>query len=272
MQTHGITTIARRALIGATLLAALAGGAAADVGYLPPQPSADAVAPPNYFMEETAGAQPLAPPSAQQPSPHAYASPLQYPNQSAALVEVEATSPEEFQAVSATPHKPLLLTPPSSDPTGAQRQRLAQPLVTAGASLGIVLGLFLLVVLVMRRGMPQGANSLPKDVVEVLGRAPLVGRQQVHLVRCANKVLLVCVSPGGAQTLTEITDPHEVEQLLIVCRGPSSGGAAFDKILEQFGRPTTEPRGRPFAPRDQESELDFSHLETLQHAGRESRA
>ncbi|MEX2112680.1 MAG: flagellar biosynthetic protein FliO, partial [Pirellulales bacterium] len=98
-------------------------------------------------------------------------------------------------------------------------------------------------------------------------------RQQVHLVRCANKVLLVCVSPTSAQTLTEITDPHEVEQLLIVCRGPSSGGAAFDKILEQFGQPTSAaPRDRRFAPRDQENEVDFSHLEALQHASRTSRA
>ncbi|MEX2112376.1 MAG: hypothetical protein WD845_04280 [Pirellulales bacterium] len=180
-QTYAIRTLACNALVAAALLAILAGQSAADVGYQPPQQSADAVAPPpNYFVEEPAGAQPLAQPAAQQQLPDGYASPLQYPNQTAALVEAEASSPEQFQAATATPQRPLLLPPPSSDPSGAQRQRLAQPLVTAGASLGIVLGLFLLIVLVMRRGMPKGAISLPKDVVEVLGRAPLVGRQQVQ--------------------------------------------------------------------------------------------
>jgi flagellar biogenesis protein FliO len=133
-------------------------------------------------------------------------------------------------------------------------------------------GLFLLVVLVTRRGLPKGATSLPKDVVEVLGRAPLVGRQQVHLVRCANKVLLVCVSPTSSHTLTEITDPHEVEQLLIACRGAHSGGAAFEKILHQFGQPPhAAPSDRRFARRH-DGEIDFSHLEALQHHSREGRA
>ncbi len=157
---------------------------------------------------------------------------LQYPEQAAALVDHETLPPEELEPAATAIKKSLPLSPPSSDPSAEQRARLTKPLASGAASLGIVLGLFLLVVLVMRRGMPKGATSLPHDVVEVLGRAPLVGRQQVHLVRCANKVLLVCVSPTSAQTLTEITDPHEVEQLLIACRG---SGAAAARVRQDTG-------------------------------------
>ena len=50
------------------------------------------------------------------------------------------------------------------------------------------------------------------------GRAPLAGRQHVHLLRCGSKLLLVSVTPGGAETLTEVTDPAEVDRLAGLCR------------------------------------------------------
>jgi flagellar biogenesis protein FliO len=265
--------VASRTLIVPCLLALAASQSNADVGYESSADSVTQAAPqPNYFIEESA-AQPLSPQLVEQPADDRDAPGFQYPAQAAALIEDEARPPAELESASTASQKSLPLPPPSDNPSAEQRARLTKPLASGAASLGIVLGLFLLVVLVMRRGMPKGATSLPHDVVEVLGRAPLVGRQQVHLVRCANKVLLVCVSPTSAQTLTEITDPHEVEQLLITCRGSGAGGAAFGKILEQFGAPTeSASHDRRYATHHQESELDFSHLEALQQASRKARA
>jgi flagellar biogenesis protein FliO len=140
-----------------------------------------------------------------------------------------------------------------------------QPLVTGAASLGIVLGLFLLVVLVTKRGASNGATLLPRDVVEVLGRAPFVGRQQVHLVRCANKLLLVCATPGAAQTLTEITDPAEVERLVELCQGPPRAAGPLKQLLGQFGRGASE---RAYFGRHDDAELDFAHLENGHSGGR----
>ena len=54
---------------------------------------------------------------------------------------------------------------------------------------------------------PPARSLLPKEAVELLGRAPLAGRQQMQLVRVGNKLLLVALSPAGAETLTEITEP-----------------------------------------------------------------
>ncbi len=122
-----------------------------------------------------------------------------------------------------------LRTPTTESKSADARRGPASALMTGAASLGIVLGLFLLVVWITRRGSPKSVGTLPGDVVEVLGRAPLVGRQQVHLVRCGTKLLLVCLSTAGAQTLTEITDPDEVERLLDICRPPrrSAGLSQF---------------------------------------------
>jgi len=116
-----------------------------------------------------------------------------------------------------------------------------------GGALAFVLGLFLVVVWGLRRAAPKATLPLPSDVVEVLGRAPLAHRQHVHLVRCGNKLLLVSVRPEGAETLTEITDPVEVDRLAGLCRQsrPGSPTAAFRQIFDQFShsnrqRPVTE--------------------------------
>jgi flagellar biosynthetic protein FliO len=103
-------------------------------------------------------------------------------------------------------------------------------------SLAVVLGLFFLVAWLTRRVRPKGSQSLPKEAVEVLGRLPLAGRQQMHLVRVGGKLLLVSVSPTGAETLTEITDPAEVERLAGLCQmsQPGSISATFRQVLSQF--------------------------------------
>ena len=76
-------------------------------------------------------------------------------------------------------------------------------------------------------------------------------------------MLLVCASPTTTTTLTEITDPAEVERLSDACQ---SGKAAspFQQVLDQFGG---LPRDRRYAARHDPAELDFSHLEAA-HSGR----
>jgi flagellar biogenesis protein FliO len=109
-------------------------------------------------------------------------------------------------------------------------------MVSIAGSTGLVLGIFLLLVWIVKRKTPQSLTRLPNEAFEVLGRAPLSGRQQVHLLRCGNRLLLVSVTPGGAETLTEITDPIEVDRLAGLCRQsqPGSSSAAFKQVFEQL--------------------------------------
>ena len=102
------------------------------------------------------------------------------------------------------------------------------------------MGLFGLVVWFSKRFAPAGSASLPKEAVELLGRAPLTGRQTMQLIRVGNRLLLVALSTTGAETLTEITDPVEVEHLAGMCRrGKSdSASASFNRVLSQL---TSEP-------------------------------
>ncbi len=116
-------------------------------------------------------------------------------------------------------------------------------LLTMGSSLAIVLGLFFLFAWTLRRGPPGGAAMLPTEVVEVLGRVPWTHRQQLHLLRCGTKLVLVNVAPEGVETLTEITEPEEVDRLLGLCRQthPQSASAAFRQMLQQFAGERRNP-------------------------------
>lgn len=154
---------------------------------------------------------------------------------------VSTASYDEAVAVNDSSHRspdlPISLTPPTerADRT-AGRPESASPagaLTTVLSSLAVVVGLFLLVMWCSRRAQPKGMNVLPKEVVEVLGRATLAGRQTLNLVRVGNKLILLSAAPGTAETLTEITDPIEVDRLCGLCQQhqPGSITATFRQVL-----------------------------------------
>lgn len=128
---------------------------------------------------------------------------------------------------------------PTRERTGSASGGIRQLLAT-GASLALVLGLFAAVVWMMRRGMPKvSSQRLPQEVLDVLGQATLAHRQQVQLVRLGQKLLLINVSPSGAETLSEVTDAAEVERLTALCRrtSPRSATPSFRDVLQQFRGP-----------------------------------
>jgi len=150
---------------------------------------------------------------------------------------------------------PLPLAPPGGpSQSGAQGRRAgAASALTILGGLGLVLGLFLLTAWGIRRAAPRGSHPLPNDVFEVLGRAPLAGRQQAYLLRLGNKLVLVSLTPAGAETLTEIIDPMEVDRVAGLCRQaqPGSATAAFRQVFEQFA--PRRPSARETAPIDNPS-------------------
>jgi len=150
-------------------------------------------------------------------------------------------------AVSLSPPRqqsPLPLAPPGRS-SGTQPDRTGglPSVVTVAGSLAVVLGIFFLVAWGMRRAAPPGSAMLPGEVFEVLGRAPMASRQQVYLFRCGKKLVLVSVTTAGAETLTEITDPAEVDRLAGLCQQarPNSATAAFRQVFGQFSRQRLAP-------------------------------
>jgi flagellar biogenesis protein FliO len=148
-------------------------------------------------------------------------------------------------------HAPIKLAPRNSAPSAQDKPAAAsggRAISSVVGSLAVVLGLFLVVVCVSRRFAPAGSALLPKEVIELLGRAPLAGRQSLQLVRVGNKLLLIALSPGGASTLTEVEDPLEVEHLTALCRRgrADSATASFAQV---FGNLASEPAAAPVRSR-----------------------
>jgi flagellar biogenesis protein FliO len=153
----------------------------------------------------------------------------------------ETTSEEPAESKVAPRGAPLRLAPREKS-VGKELSRPApatptSAVTTVVGSLGIVLGLFVVLVWFSRRFAPAGTAALPKEAVELLGRTSLGGTHQVQLMRVGAKLLLVALTPQGARTLTEITSAAEVERLSDLCRRqkPDSATASFRSLVEQVG-------------------------------------
>ena len=113
--------------------------------------------------------------------------------------------------------------------SSAQHSPSRRAVLTVLSSLGIVLGLLLLLSLPLRKSAAR--TNLPTDVMEVLGGTRIQGKQQqLLLIRLSNKLLLVNAKPGGMQTLGEVTDPEEVASIVQACH--QGGNALRSEIRE----------------------------------------
>jgi len=124
---------------------------------------------------------------------------------------------------------------------GAARARTSfgvpfESMYTVITALAIVIGAFLVFAWALRRGGRRTAAALPMDVVSVLGSVPLATRQFAQLLRVGNKLVLVSLTPNGAETLTEVTDPAEVDRLVGLCQqlSPHSTTKVFEHVFRQL--------------------------------------
>jgi flagellar biogenesis protein FliO len=167
--------------------------------------------------------------------------PAAYQQPAVAADKASAAAGPRQSLAAETPSLTNTPLPPLSPPTPAGRAPADKPLggmrslITVGGSLTAVLALFFLVAWMLRRASPRRPGNLPPEVFETLGRAPLAANHQVHLLRCGNKLLLVSLTATGAETLTEIADPAEVDRLLGLCRQTRAGGspATFRQAMRQ---------------------------------------
>ncbi|WDI43032.1 FliO/MopB family protein [Bremerella sp. P1] len=158
-----------------------------------------------------------------------------------AVPEVGGNMANPAVAQPAAAVEPLKLPPPSK----AKDEGVSMPVfnfqgnqtASIAASLFVVVGLFLMFAWVGKKNMKPGGGRLSKEIIQVLGKSQLSGKQQLELVRVGQKLLLLCVTPNSVETLTEITDPSEVERLLTIVRQDSPGSmtATFQDVLSQMG-------------------------------------
>jgi flagellar biogenesis protein FliO len=116
------------------------------------------------------------------------------------------------------------------------------PLISVLGSLLIVIAIFFILVLFLKKVSPKGNRLLPQEAFEDLGRAMLTQKLQLHLLRLGNRLILVSITPDGVSPVTEITDPDEVVPLLGMCRqlDKNSSSELFRKTLNSFASEKAE--------------------------------
>jgi len=131
----------------------------------------------------------------------------------------------------------------SSDPTASSPRSATQAMTTILSALSIVLGAFFLVVWLTRSASKRRWSPLPSEAVQLLGRTPLAGRQWMQLIRVGNKLVMVSVNGNQVDTITEITDPEEVEHLVSLCHKnqPNQFRQTFQQVLNQHQQ--NDPNG-----------------------------
>lgn len=162
--------------------------------------------------------------------------------------EVETRQSEAEQSETSLASKSTAIPLPrrgatkKTDAPAVERPTTANSAVLTGGSLALVLGVFLLFAFIYKRAHPRGTGLLPSEAVESLGRMPLSKAQHFQLLRIGGKLVLIVVSPHGAEPITEIVDPAEVDRLSSLCRqsSPSSVSLAFSQVLEQIGTESHE--------------------------------
>lgn len=175
-------------------------------------------------------------------------------------VSREGNANERPSAVaSGTEPASLPLAPPrrasSSDRETSGASSPVRSSITTMASLCLIAGCVCAVLWFARRNAPAPRGRLPNEVFELLGKAQLSPRLEVHLLRIGGKVVLVGSTASAANTLVEISDAEEAERIAAACvpgRATSVAASmrqAFSRLDVESPAPTTPlPRPRRYSP------------------------
>ncbi len=118
---------------------------------------------------------------------------------------------------------------------------------TTTGSLIFVVGVIVLAGFIYSRNTSKLAGMLPDNVLQVLGKRYLDSRTSLQLIRCGSKILVVSNSAQhGLTTLTEITDPQEVEQITGQCLPEKATRAPVNASLSgpHIGKSARTPTGQ----------------------------
>ncbi len=156
-------------------------------------------------------------------SPASYAAPIASAAQAPSIATRTPLNPPKAQAI--------------TDSSKSASGNTLRMLFSVGSSLLVVIGLFLGVAWCYRKTLNTSMGGLPKHVVNVIGRTAIAPRQQLLLIRFGSKLVLVSMVQGETRTISEITDPLEVDQLAGACEShqPHSLTNSFRSILNQNG-------------------------------------
>lgn len=181
-------------------------------------------------------------------------------SQAQGLGEVEwAVTGQDADAASATEAElelrtPIQRTEQHTSERGNSGDARTTSWVWAWLPVGIALALWWLVGR-LRSSKLLAPNVLPESVIVPLGQRSIGGGRIVQLIRIGSRILVVTPTTDGLQTLSEISDPQEVERLVSLCLRPNQGNAGIASLfgtrpIQSSAMPqdTVRERGKTTSP------------------------
>ena len=133
------------------------------------------------------------------------------------------------------------ITPPNR--TDSQSASDPSEMVTRTGSAWSTFGWLSLVVLLiliaarfLKKHGPLVNGGIPHEAIEILGRKYLDQKQSIFLLRLGSRVLVIGSSANGLRTLTEVTDPVEIDYLAGLCRPSHGDNSVAQTFRSLFGR------------------------------------
>ncbi|WP_339745620.1 flagellar biosynthetic protein FliO [uncultured Rubinisphaera sp.] len=95
---------------------------------------------------------------------------------------------------------------------------------------------------VVKKQVPFAAQKLDAEVLDILGRKVVDQRHSIIFVKAGQRILVLGSSLDGLNTLAEITDPVEVDQIRGLCKtaGPQTDMTSSFKMLLSGGLKNSE--------------------------------
>jgi|GEM_PF-3876450 len=109
-------------------------------------------------------------------------------------------------------------------------------------SLMVVLSLIFAVAWMLKKNKIAFGGSNAAEVLEVIGKRTVAQKQSIYLVRLGSRILVLGSGPEGLRSLSEITDPIEVDYLAGLCKISSQNGEkplSFLSMFRKENRPNT---------------------------------
>jgi flagellar biogenesis protein FliO len=116
---------------------------------------------------------------------------------------------------------------------------------TVVVATSFVLVLILGLARLLRKHVPAANSTLPLEALEVLGKRHLDARQRIYVIRCGHRILLVGATQDSLTTLTEITDPVEVDSVAGLCQQASQETNVVQAFKHLFNSRNTKPSDEP---------------------------
>ncbi|MBT4866875.1 MAG: FliO/MopB family protein [Planctomycetaceae bacterium] len=151
---------------------------------------------------------------------------------------VRPNRPAKQQASRFSDARPI--TPSGQHPGSGEADKNGRSSVGQSAwktfgTLAAIIGLIVVGARFWKKHGPKLTGGLPVEAIDVLGKRSVDARQSIVLVRLGSRILVLGSTANGLRTLSEVTDPVEVDYLAGLCHQRDAESGVAQSFRSLFG-------------------------------------